>query len=105
MDDIDIEIAVVVVVEQRDARRQDLRIEKLSRCAVEVDEVEAGFSRAIDEPVSLTRRRAGHRIARGLAVRLASLAVPARDEHDGRDDEGGWPGHTLLIRADRRLSF
>ena len=39
---VDVEVAVVVVVEQRDAGRHDLRVVELAGHAVEVDEVETG---------------------------------------------------------------
>ena len=54
---VDVEVAVVVVVEQGDAGRHDLRVVPLARHAVEVDEVEAGLFGALDEP--LRRLRAG----------------------------------------------
>ena len=48
--EIDIEIAVVVVIEQRDARRHDFRLIELAGHAVEVHEVETDLVRAIGKP-------------------------------------------------------
>ena len=50
LDDEDVEVAVVVVVEQSNAGRHDLRVIELAGHAVEVGEVEASLFRAIREP-------------------------------------------------------
>ena len=64
LDDIDVEIAIVVVVEQADAGGHDLGVIDLPGHAVEVDEVEPGLPGALDEP--FTGRRIG-RDAAGVA--------------------------------------
>ena len=58
LNDEDVEVAVVVVVEQRDARRHDLRVEQLARHAVEVNEVQTRLRRQVDEPWRLGSRLA-----------------------------------------------
>ena len=55
LNDEDVEVAVVVEVQQRDARRHDFRVVEVAGHAVEVGEVQARFIGAIDEPL---RRRA-----------------------------------------------
>src|SRR5207253_6981870 len=52
----DIKVAVVVVIKHRDARRQMLVVVPLTRHAVEMDEVKAGFFGAVDEPFGLQTR-------------------------------------------------
>ena len=51
LDEVDVEVAVVVVVEQPGPRRHDLGNVERARRAVEVDEVEAARNRGVDEPV------------------------------------------------------
>ena len=51
LDDVHVEVAVVVVVQQRDARRQHLRKIEFSRHPVEVGEPQAGLLGPIDEPI------------------------------------------------------
>ena len=50
--EIHVEVAVLVVVEERDAGADHLGHVELARHAVDVDEVEAGVRGAIDEPVA-----------------------------------------------------
>ena len=50
LNDEDIEVAVVVEVEQRDAGRHDFRVVEVAGHAVEVREGETGLFRPIDEP-------------------------------------------------------
>ena len=57
----DIEIAVVVVVEESHARRHDLGIVELTGHAVDVHEIEAGFSGNVGEPRRLTSLGPVHR--------------------------------------------
>jgi hypothetical protein len=66
--DVDVEVAIVVVIEKRHAGRQDLRIVELPRRAVEVHEVQTGFLRAVGEPVLASRCGAVCRCRRGGAV-------------------------------------
>jgi hypothetical protein len=63
LDDVDVEIAVVVVVEQRHTGRHDLRVVELAGHAVEVDEVEAGRVRVFSEPIDGRALRIGGRSA------------------------------------------
>src|SRR3989442_952858 len=51
LNDVDIEIAVVVVIEQRDARWKDLGIVELAGAAVEMHEVKARGGCLIAEPL------------------------------------------------------
>ena len=51
--EVDVEVAVVIVIEQRDAGRHDFRIVELARHAVEVHEVEAGRFGAFSEPLNV----------------------------------------------------
>src|SRR6185369_5273992 len=55
--DEDVEVAVVVVVEQRDARRHDLRVVELAGHPVEMHEVEAALLRAFSEEFGRGRVR------------------------------------------------
>ena len=50
LNEVHVEVAVVVVVEQRDARRDDLGVVEPPGHAVDMDEVETGLLRPIDEP-------------------------------------------------------
>ena len=49
--DVDVEVAVVVVVEEADARRHDLRVVEAARHAVDVREVEAGRLGDVRKPL------------------------------------------------------
>ena len=53
--EIDVEVAVVVVIEQRDAGPHDLGLIELPGHAVEVDEVDPRRRRLIDEPLFVAR--------------------------------------------------
>ena len=67
---VQVEIAVVVVVEQPDTGRHDLRVVVLPGHPVEVDEIDPGRRRPLDEPVLVAwllgclRRRRGRSAAR-----------------------------------------
>ena len=50
--EIDVEVAVVVVVEERNAAREHLGEVELARHAVEVGKGQTGLGGAIDEPVA-----------------------------------------------------
>jgi hypothetical protein len=90
LDDIHVEIAVVVVVEERDAGWKDLRIKKLPRGTVEVNEVESCFQRPIDEP--LARLRHGDGFA---ALHLLTLAT--RGQRHDRQCEDEANDHAIVI--------
>ncbi len=55
LNQVHIEVAVVVVIEQRDAGRHDLRVVLFAGHAVEVDEVEADLRGAFGEPLCVSR--------------------------------------------------
>ena len=82
--EVHVEIAVIVVVEKRDAARQHLGEIELARHAVEVGEGETGLGRAIDEPVA--------RRTRGGALRIPAAARSCRsDRDDGSNVSVGCP--------------
>ena len=84
--DIDVEIPVVVVVEQRDARGEDFRVGELPRRAVEVHEVEARLFSAVGKPRVLCWRAAGVLLCRGGArpVRIAGASHHSERQKRGR---------------------
>jgi len=82
--EVDVEIAVVVVVEQRDAAAHHFREIEIAGHAVEVGEVEAGCGGAIDEPVAIVRLRRSER-ARGRCV--VSGTAPAGGDDQARDED------------------
>ena len=94
---VDVEIAVVVEVEEADAGRNELRVVEAARGAVEVDEVETGRRRLVDEPLAgrqLERRGTGRAVVRaGNPVRLAP--APAGREKQKNGAEPGEQGETV----------
>ena len=79
--DVHVEVAVVVVIEQRDTRRHDLRIVIMSGHPVEMGEGEACFRSAVDEPVRLRCCR-----GRGLGAR-------GRGETEQQAGKAGCPAY------------
>jgi hypothetical protein len=75
--DVDVEVAVVVHVEQRDAWCEDLSHVEAAGHPVDVLEVEARFSGTVCKP----GRRFGRR-----GRRRSRLSAPRRDERCGRQD-------------------
>jgi len=67
----DVEVAIVVVVQQRHTRRQHLGIIEFAGHSVEIAEPQAALGRPIDEPLADAVRAAcgGARRRRGLARR------------------------------------
>ena len=74
---INVQVAVVVVVEQRHARAHDLRHEVFARGAIEVVEVEADFCRHITEDRRAQRRSA----RRGDNASRNARERKAREQH------------------------
>jgi hypothetical protein len=94
LNEVDVEVAVVVVVEEADAGRHDLGIIDLTRHPVEVDEVEPGLPGPFDEPFSRCLW-SGCRGRRPVVARSAA----ARDGHehpDGHSRRGEWSLHEQL---------
>ncbi len=77
---VDVEIAVVVVVEERHTRAENLRHVELTRHAIDVDEVDTGLGGAIDKPLCLRCRRV--RLG-GVLFRMATAS------HEHEDGESG----------------
>jgi hypothetical protein len=91
--EIDIEITVVVVIEQRDARRHDFGLIELAGHAVEMHKVETDFVRAIGKP--FTRLLVG---GRGIGW----LRRAAGDE-DCWDQTGpAETNHSLIVAHKKR---
>ena len=78
LDEIDVEVAVVVEVEQRPARPHDLGGVVRAGHAVEMHEVEPRRRRPIREPRTLARRPARRRRVRRLARRRPARAPDGR---------------------------
>ena len=107
-----IEIAIVVVVKQGDARPHVFGVVPLAGHAVEVHEVETGFRSVIDKPLG---RRARQRLTRFGGVDLIRCGVPARKRSPaGRQQRGNDEHAPRLVqhleensngvRASRRIS-
>ena len=88
-----IEVAVVVVIKHRDAGRQILGVIPLTRHAIEMDEVEAGFVGAVGKPL-VPRTRAGT----GRTGRLLGVGCPigpaACDQHQHQKHRPRSDAHT-----------
>ena len=84
LDQVHIEVAVVVVIEQGDAGRHDLGVVPLTRHAVEVDEVEACLFGALDEPLRLRAGRGAQVSRRWCGGGWGGILVgSARDQGKG----------------------
>ena len=81
---VDVEVAVVVVVEQRDARRHDLGLVEPAGHPVDVDEVEAARRGPVDEPLRFAGGRC-RRVALERRRRLLplSIAIASTSDEDG----------------------
>ena len=75
--EVHVEVAVVVVVEKRDAARQHLGEIELARHAVEVGEGETGLGGAIDEPVARRTRGGAFADSGGREVVPHAIAITA----------------------------
>jgi hypothetical protein len=100
---VGVEVAVIVVVDQPDARRNHFGEIELARHAVEVRELQAGVVGPIGEPLAVawfriggTARRA--RLATGfqpIRTRVRAIGTAAR-EHDGSEKcRSRLDGHSL----------
>ena len=87
LDQIGVEVAVVVVVEQPDARGDELRVVETAGRTVEVEEVEAGGGRLVGEPLPGGNLERGGR--RRPAVRAGRAAGPGRAAGRGHEQERG----------------
>src|SRR5207249_4798486 len=90
---IEVQIAVVVVVEQRRARADDLGVVELPRHPAEVKESQRGFFSTIDEPVTIRRQpvRRSARTDRGFWIRrpltpVASATCRNDNRHEQRPE-------------------
>ena len=99
---IHVQVAVLVVVEERDAGRQHLGHVELTRHAVDVDEVEAGFPGAIHEPVRSGRRRRVFMWRAAGARRETERCEKDQQPHTMVAAPARWPASAL--RASARLS-
>src|SRR5262245_66669016 len=79
LNEVDVEITVVVVVEERNAWSEDLRVVERSGRAVHVHEVEAGLTGDLDEPIGSLRLAIGGR-ARPRRWRAAATGQQHTDE-------------------------
>src|SRR5439155_17071219 len=96
LNDIDIEIAVVVVIEEGDAGPQDLWIVIVTRCAVVVHEGEPGLLGAVGEPVGFGSgsNSIGRRFCRAARVGVIRSGRAGRNnsqrENQRRDADPPW---------------
>ena len=81
LDQVGVEVAVAVVVEQRTAGSHHLRKQQVARHAVEVDEIDTGL-----------RGRVHEQGASGFRRRLGGLRTRRRDDHEADGDDGAAPG-------------
>ena len=94
LNQIHIEVVVVVEVEERDTRAENLGHVELTRHAVDVNEVEAGGGGAIDKPFRLP---AGRRCAFSVGRCSGGPPQPATSTSDTSPAARRTPMHSAIL--------